>query len=206
MTSSDASVTKWLRQLEAGQDGAAQKLWDVFFHRLVLVVQRRLSSAAPVGADAEDLALSAFASFCRGLQNQRFTELSDRHGLWRLLVSIAIRKLLHAQRDQNRLKRGGGVGIFTQSNSFEDIPSALEQIIAREPTPEIAAQVEEQFDCWMNALGSNDLQRIAQWKLEGFTNDEIAAKCGLTSRTIERKLNLIRKILLHELTADEARS
>ena len=47
----------------------------------------------------------------------------------------------------------------------------------------------------MRALGSDELMRLMQWKLEGFTNSEIAAKCGLTARTIERKLNLIRKIL-----------
>jgi DNA-directed RNA polymerase specialized sigma24 family protein len=205
MSAGDASVTKWLRKLEAGQDDAAQQLWDVFFHRLVLLVQNRMSRAPQGLSDAEDVALSAFASFCRGLQKHRFPELTDRHGLWRLLVSIAIRKLLHARRDQNRIKRGGGVGKFVQSNSNEDGPSALEQIIARELTPELAAQVEEQYECWMNALYNNDLKRITQWKLEGFTNDEIAAKCGLTSRTIERKLNLIRKILVHELTADDAR-
>jgi DNA-directed RNA polymerase specialized sigma24 family protein len=206
MTSGDASVTKWLRQLEAGQDGAAQQLWDVFFHRLVLLVQRRMSSAPPAVSDAEDIALSAFASFCRGLQNQRFSELTDRHGLWRLLVSIAIRKVLHVQRDQNRIKRGGGAGKFTQSNSIEDGPSALEQIIARGPTPEITAQVEEQYQCWMKALDSKELKSITQWKLDGFTNDDIAAKCGLSSRTIERKLNLIRKILIHQLSTDDVRS
>ena len=47
----------------------------------------------------------------------------------------------------------------------------------------------------MRALGSDELMHLTQWKLAGFTNSEIAAKCGLTARTIERKLNLIRKIL-----------
>jgi DNA-directed RNA polymerase specialized sigma24 family protein len=201
MIPSDASVTKWLRKLEAGQDGAAQQLWDVFFQRLVLLVQRRLRSAPQTMADAEDIALSAFASFCRGVQNQRFPELTDRHGLWRLLVSITIHKLLHVQRDQNRLKRGGGFGQVAEGNDSENGPSAVEQIISREPTPEIAAQVAEQYERWMKSLDSEELTRVTQWKLEGFTNDEIAAKCGLTSRTIERKLNLIRKILIHDLTA-----
>jgi DNA-directed RNA polymerase specialized sigma24 family protein len=45
--------------------------------------------------------------------------------------------------------------------------------------------------------------RITQWKLEGFTNNEIATKCGLTARTIERKLNLIRKILTQAASNEE---
>lgn len=203
MTAGDASVTKWLRELEAGQDGAAERLWDVFFQRLVLLVQKKLCNRPQAIGDAEDIALSAFASFCRGLQNQRFPELTDRHGLWRLLVSITIRKLLHVQRDQNRLKRGGGMVQVATVDGIDDGPSPLEQIISREPTPEIAAQLAEQIERWMKALESEELTRLAQWKLEGFTNDEIAAKCGLTTRTIERKLNLIRKILIHELSVSD---
>ncbi len=64
----------------------------------------------------------------------------------------------------------------------------------------------EQYDLWMRGLNSEELARLAEWKLEGFTNDEIAAKCGRTTRTVERKLNLIRKILVHELAADDRAS
>ena len=55
----------------------------------------------------------------------------------------------------------------------------------------------------MRALASEELVRLTQWKLEGFTNSEIAAKCGLTARTIERKLNLIRKILTQTVSDEE---
>lgn len=53
------------------------------------------------------------------------------------------------------------------------------------------------------ALDSEELSQLAMWKLEGFTNEEIAVKCGRTTRTVERKLNLIRKILLHESESAE---
>ena len=201
MLSGDAAVTEWLRRLEVGHDLAAQRLWDVFFERLVRLAQERMRTNDRRVADAEDIALSAFASFCRGVENQRFPELSDRQGLWRLLVSITIHKLLHLQRDQNRLKRGGG---FRAVEAIEgDDRTAVDQLISREPTPEFASQVAEQHDRWMRALNSEELTRLAEWKLEGFTNDEIAAKSGRTTRTVERKLNLIRKILVHELSQDD---
>ncbi|MFM9964021.1 MAG: ECF-type sigma factor [Planctomycetaceae bacterium] len=193
-------VTEWLRRLEVGHDLAAERLWEVFFERLVRLAEGRMRATDRRIVDAEDIALSAFASFCRGAENQRFTQLSDRQGLWRLLVSITIHKLLHLQRDQNRLKRGGGFRAVEVLNG--DDRAAVDQLISREPTPEFAAEVAEQYDLWMRALDSEELTRLAEWKLEGFTNDEIAAKSGRTTRTIERKLNLIRKILVHELSRE----
>jgi DNA-directed RNA polymerase specialized sigma24 family protein len=37
---------------------------------------------------------------------------------------------------------------------------------------------------------------LATLKLEGYTNDEIADTLGVVTRTIERKLNLIRQLWL----------
>ncbi len=203
MQSINAPVTKWLRELEAGHDHAAQQLWDVFFERLVRLVQERLRRTHRLGTDAEDVALSAFASFCRGVENQRFSELTDRQSLWRLLVSITVHKVLHVQRDHNRLKRGGTLRQVELTADSADGLSPVEQIVGREPTPEFAVEVAEQYDRWMQALKSEELARLAEWKLEGFTNEEIASRWGRSTRTVERKLNLIRKILIHELPEND---
>lgn len=199
MDSGEPAITEWLRKLEDGHDAAAQRLWEVFFERLVRLAEGRMGAIDRRVTDAEEIALSAFASFCRGAQNQRFTQLFDRHGLWRLLVSITIHKLSHARRDQNRLKRGGTFRQLEATDDSSDSRSVVDQIISREPTPEFAAQVAEEYARWMQALDSDELVQLTEWKLEGFTNDEIAEKWGRTTRTVERKLNLIRKILIHEM-------
>jgi hypothetical protein len=36
------------------------------------------------------------------------------------------------------------------------------------------------------------LRNAAQWKLENYTNEEIAAKLGCVPRTVKRKLKVIR--------------
>ena len=73
------------------------------------------------------------------------------------MVSITIHKLLHLQRDQNRLKRGVGFrAIEPPANSDAD-RSAVDELISREPTPEFAAEVAEQYDRWMKALDSDEL-------------------------------------------------
>lgn len=200
MDSEELAITEWLRKLEDGHDAAAQRLWEVFFERLVRLAEGRIRAVDRRVTDAEDIALSAFASFCRGVENQRFTQLSDRYGLWRLLVSITIHKLSHVQRDQNRLKRGGNFRQIESTGDSSDSRSVVDEVISREPTPEFAAEIAEEYSRWMQALESHELIQLTEWKLEGFTNDEIAAKWNRTTRTVERKLNLIRKILVHEMS------
>jgi DNA-directed RNA polymerase specialized sigma24 family protein len=46
----------------------------------------------------------------------------------------------------------------------------------------------------LDALDSDVLRSVAVWKMEGYSNAEIAAKLGRSESTVERKLNLIRQI------------
>jgi hypothetical protein len=85
---SEGSVTHWLGQLCAGDQAAAQPLWERYFQRLVDQARARLRATPRRVADEEDVALSVFDSFCRGAERGRFPQLSDRDDLWRLLVVI----------------------------------------------------------------------------------------------------------------------
>jgi len=44
-------------------------------------------------------------------------------------------------------------------------------------------------------------RQIAQWKLDGYTNAEIAQRLGCGLRTVERRLELIRRIWEQESQA-----
>ena len=55
------------------------------------------------------------------------------------------------------------------------------------------------IDRLMGRLGDSALQRIAVWKLEGHTNDEIAARLGCVTSTVERKLARIRSMWANEI-------
>ncbi len=197
MTISDSSVQGWLERLEAGDDLAAERLWNAYFDRLVHLAHGRLQVKHRKVSDAEDIALSAFHSFCRGVENKKFPALSDSHGLWRLLVSITIHKLLHVVRDENRLKRGGQFHELNGFDSSSDSIAAVNQIVSREPSPEFAVEVAEQYQEMMLSLDDDELVQLATWKMEGYSNDEIAKKLNRATRTVERKLQLIRKIWMH---------
>src|SRR6266403_2686702 len=75
---SEASVTRWIDRLKAGDPDAAQKLWERYFRRLVGLARKKLRAAPRRAADEEDVALSAFDSFCRGAGQDRFPQLHDR--------------------------------------------------------------------------------------------------------------------------------
>ncbi len=74
--------------------------------------------------------------------------------------------------------------------------TGLERIIGPEPTPEFTAMVAEEYRRLLDGLGDDSLRQVAVWRMEGFTNDEIAARLGCARRTVARRLDLIRKTWL----------
>ena len=74
------------------------------------------------------------------------------------------------------------------------VNNSLSQVIGNEPDPQTAFQIAEECHEMLDRLSDAILRAIALWKMEGFTTDEIAAKLGCTTRTIERKLRLIRRL------------
>jgi DNA-directed RNA polymerase specialized sigma24 family protein len=190
---SEGSVTRWLGPLQEGDPSAAQQLWERYFLSLVELARKRLRQARPRAADAEDVALSAFDSFCRNAEQGRFPQLLDRDDLWRLLAVITVRKASHLLRDEGRHKRGG-----SPAPAGEDQANLLEQIISREPTPELAAQMTEEYERLLHLLGDQQLRQVAVWRMEGHTVEEIAVRAGCAPRSVKRKLQVIRNLWEHE--------
>jgi DNA-directed RNA polymerase specialized sigma24 family protein len=199
--SADASVTHWLNLLQAGDRAAARPLWDRYFPLLVARARATLRGRPPMAGDEEDVALSAFDSFCRGAEEGRFPRLDDRDDLWRLLLMFTARKATHLVRDERRDKRGGG-RVRTEADLADDGGDSDEGLLARvlgpEPTPEFAAQLAEECRLLLDKLEAEDLRSIAVWTMEGDTVEEIAARLGRSVRTVARKLAVIRDLWREE--------
>jgi DNA-directed RNA polymerase specialized sigma24 family protein len=191
---SQGSVTSWIEKMKAGDQAGAQLLWERYFHRLVGLARTRLPKGHRRAADEEDVALSAFDSFCRGAEANRFPQLADRDDLWRLLITLTARKAFDQVRDEHRLKRGGGavLGQSALRASAAEAEAEFERFAGREPTPESAALVAEECRRLLARLKTDELRTIAVWKMEGYTNLEIAAKLDCAPSTVERKLHRIR--------------
>jgi DNA-directed RNA polymerase specialized sigma24 family protein len=189
--SSVGSITVWIEALKAGDDQAVQRLWEGYFQKLVGLARQKLRGRPLAAADEEDAALSAFDSFCRGAAHHRFPQLCDRHDLWQILVLLTARKASHLLRNEHAQKRGGGA--VRHVSALQDQAAVLETM-GREPTPEFAAEVAEEFRRRLDALGDATLRAVALAKMEGCTNAEIAARLGVVERTVERRLGLIRRL------------
>ncbi|HUT94471.1 MAG TPA: ECF-type sigma factor [Thermoguttaceae bacterium] len=203
---SEGSVTGWIGQIKRGDEAAAQQLWQRYFSRLVLLCRKRLSDHPRRAYDEEDVALSAFDSFCQGAHKGNFPQLRDRDNLWPLLVTIATRKAIDYIEAERRQKRGGGQvrgesAIAGAGTSPEK--RGVEQAIGNEPTPELAAIVAEEYGRLMECLEDDALRTVAQWKLEGYTNRQIAGRLGCSLSTVARKLWLIRTTWSQEAPGDE---
>jgi len=194
--SSAGSVTVWISQLKDGNHDAAQELWDRYFRRLVGFARTKLAKRYRRVDGVEDVALSAFASFCRGAEQGRFPKLHDRNNLWPLLVVITARKAIDVIVHIRTQKEGGGRvrGESALMNLIDSsgVAGGIERVLSREPTPEFAAEVAEECERLLALLGEEMLQRIAILKLEGYTDREVAVKLGCAIRTVERKRERIR--------------
>jgi DNA-directed RNA polymerase specialized sigma24 family protein len=193
----DDSVTEWLVQLKAGEPAAAQKLWQRYFGQLVRLARARLRGSPRQAADEEDVALSAFNSFCRRAERGEFPHLDNRANLWHLLVTITARKALDQAKHEGRDRRGGGKildeAALCTHLAGEGNEEGMEQFVGREPTPEFAAQVSEEYRRLLDLLGDPGLRSVAVWRMEGYSKEEIADRLGCKVRTVERKLQLIRR-------------
>lgn len=193
----ERSETYWLEELKAGRLDAASPLWTKYFARLQGLARQKLSGSPRRIADEEDVALSAFHSFCRGVKNDRFRKLATRNDLWQVLAMLTTRKAIRQIERERAQKRGGGrvrgESVFVNRDGEVD-PSGLEQLIGEGPTPEFEAAAEEQFQALLDRLDQPVLREIALLKLEGRSNQAIADRIERNVRSVERKLKLIRSI------------
>jgi RNA polymerase sigma factor (sigma-70 family) len=186
--STPGSVTGWLFGLCSGDPEAARQLWQGYFHRLVELARKSLKALPRGAADEEDVALSAFDSFCQGAARGRFPRLNDRDDLWQVLFVLTQRKAIDLIQHETREKRD-----FRKAQPAADQNSPLANVAGTEPDPAFAAQVAEEFRRLLSALPDDGLRALAVRKMEGYTNEEIKDQLGCSLATVERRLKLIRQ-------------
>jgi DNA-directed RNA polymerase specialized sigma24 family protein len=198
--SSTGSLTVRIRHLRSPdvrqREEAARVIWDHFEARLRSLVRLHLDNRIRRREDEQDILQSMYASFCHG-QLEGKASPASRQELWKLLVRITLCKVVNtanrhlaARRDIRRerpaARRPDDSGLFPHW--------MLDHVDRSQTAPDEKVVAIEELDRLLEAL-PEDLRRIVIWKLDGFTNAEIAAMLGRTVRCIELKLQLIRKRL-----------
>jgi DNA-directed RNA polymerase specialized sigma24 family protein len=170
---SPPSVTTWLGRLQAGDPDGAEALWRRYFARLVELASQHLARHVRRAADAQDVALSAFASFCAGAAGARFPQLLDRRDLWRLLLTLTLRHARNLARHETRQVRDGGRTVA--ATDLLGLPEAdLDRLAGDAPDSALAAEVADQLRHLLELLPAGELRCVAQDLLAGYTAVEIA--------------------------------
>ncbi len=188
------TVTVWIEQVKGGCEQASRRIWDFFFQRLVALARKNMAGTPRAVADEEDVVLSAFDSVFRRAKNGEFSCLFDRDDLWHILALVTRRKAIDLIKFQKRKKRSPGKTVSLNSGgpAFADTPNRNLELADSHPPGDLILQFAEEFEHLLELLKDEPLREIALWKLEGYTNGEIAQRLGCVERTVERKLWLIK--------------
>lgn len=188
MSGPSARSAELLARWRAGDAHAAEELFDDYGARLVALARSRLSAKLARRLDPEDLVQSAFRSFFHGLEQGRYA-VAQTGDLWRLLVAITLHKLYRKARHHAAGKRA--VGREEVLGPRPDAwPFAMRRL-ARGPSPEAAAALAEELEHLLAGLGRAQ-REVAELRLRGHTQDEIATVVGRSQRTVRRWLEEIK--------------
>ncbi|WP_197167777.1 ECF-type sigma factor [Neorhodopirellula pilleata] len=192
-SNAEHSSGQWRLRLRDGDSEATRRLWDMYFQRMVMLARKQLRGVPGAVRDEEDVALSAFKSFCLGLQRGKYDTEHASTNLWPLLVTITLRKSVDQIRYENRQKRSPNSEPATSPRRTTG-PVNVEELIGSEPTPEQLALAAESFEKllkMLDATGDTDLREIAVQSLEGSGPSQIATDLGCSPRTVQRKLKTV---------------
>jgi DNA-directed RNA polymerase specialized sigma24 family protein len=190
------SVTRLAHDLRdpAAREQAARRIWDRYFTALLALARAHLDARVRRREDEHDVLQSMYQSFCRR-QGRGDFDLANRDQLWALLVTITVRKARSAaQRHRCKardVRREQTEGDDPRENDL-GAPGWLERVKDADPTPAEAGLLSEALERLLEALADSGLRHFALRKLEWFTNREVADELGVTERSVERKVQMIR--------------
>lgn len=185
-----------LERWKAGDEAAAQEIFDQYLMRLTALARTRLSPKMARRVDPEDIVQSAYRSFFRGASDDRYT-LERSGDLWRLLAAIVMNKLHGQVEFHSAQKRSFKVEESMMSGGKDDNsrPIINPQAFVKEPSFTELLGMTEELEQVMTQLP--DVQRqILELSLQGHDTAEIAVEIDRSERTVRRGLEAARELLV----------
>jgi DNA-directed RNA polymerase specialized sigma24 family protein len=189
------SITNALEGLlnSKSQETSAKILWDRYFERLCIFVEGQLYSRTKRAVSPEEIASDAFLALIDGYNNNRFKKVRNRDELWQMLTLIASRRAINAGIKNSAVKNGKG-RVQGESALGSGGMNNLADFVQRDLGPADFAELQELNQRMLERLPNESTRQVALLRMAGYSSAEIAAKLGRVQRTVELKLNLIRKL------------
>lgn len=184
-----------LSPLKAGEADQAATLWRRYHRKLIVLAQQRLRMSPQRLADEQDVVVSAFRSFFRAVREERVNDEISENELWRLLVTLTTRKSIKLLRHEGRRMRDARALASNET---------IDGIATDAPSPEFAAALAQEFRLFSESLSDDDMRMLAQLRMEGYSNTEIAQQLDCSVRTVKRRLTLMRALLTQAINAQGA--
>jgi RNA polymerase sigma-70 factor (ECF subfamily) len=183
----DPSFAALMERLRGGDPEAARRIFRRFARRLIALAHERLGARLRRKVDAEDIVQSVFKSFFARCGDGQF-DVASWDSLWALLAVIALRKCGYRTRHYRAACRDVA---REQTPPADEESAARWQAIAREPTPDEAAELTEAVEQLLNSLRDRE-RRIVELSLQGVSVPEICSQLGTAERTAYRVLERVR--------------
>lgn len=172
-----------------GADPLAQStVYREYFTRLVSLASKRINQRYRSKIEPEEVVQSVFASFIRRNDIGEF-HFDDVESLWRLLVTITVRKCLNRIEQYRTTKRA----VQRELNQDFSELAVKNFLVSKQPSATELAVFHETLDQLFNQLPER-LQQIVCLRLQGASNLEISQELRCSERTVYRSLNQIRAI------------
>ena len=183
-----------LARWRQGDELAADELHARYTARLVSLLRSRISPKLRRRTDPDDILQSMYRSFFVRARNGEF-EVVQPGDLWRLLATIALRKLArHAER-HSAVKRS--VRRETSQLPTDKGP------VSRDPSPAEVIAASEELNWLLRQLEPNQRSAI-ELLLQDKTIAEAASELGRTPRTVQRWLKDAKQLFEERLTGADA--
>ena len=193
-----AASTDLIDRWREGDQIAATELYQRYVDRLSGIVAAQLAERFKSRMDTEDVLQSTCRSFFRRVQEGHF-QFDEDDDVWKLLVTITLNKLRNQIRKHSAAKRDAGQELRPRSNDRPD--DFHVQRVAGRPEPMEAYAFSETIETVADKLSPQHAVLLIQ-RLEGYSQQEIAASFGTSDRSIRRLLEDIRELFAREMAAD----
>lgn len=187
MADNDQQWQSWVRQLAEGNEQIAAEFWHQYGARLQGLAAEYLTTRMYRREGPEDVVQSVCRTFLRRVQIGKF-ELADSESLWSLLCAITLNKVRQKVRFHRRQKRQ----FDREKHPAADTENGRSgpQIEASEPTPAEAAEFGDQLQQLLAEMDDEERQ-LVEFKLQQYTNQEMAEKLECSERTVRRILKRV---------------
>ena len=195
---SDDESLELLGRFHDGDEEAATELFNRYVGRLLALANSRLSAAMRRRVEPEDIVQSAYRSFFRHAEQDRY-QIQSGDQLWGLLAAITINKVRDSAKFHAAQRRA--LSAEQSMNASRSCYGLVPANFAEEPTIDEAAALTEQLQIVLDRLP--DLQRdILELHLQNVEPDDIAKRVRRSSRTVRRAISDIRLALEQQLDLD----